>query len=111
MCGPGAPLGRRRRAAAGLGLESEPSARSGMTPTGGFCLAVRERKGRRDGALVRPLGRETRATQLGRLGRAGREKKKWPVGLGLAGEKGEREKKKREWAGPEEKEREKKKCI
>jgi hypothetical protein len=33
------------------------------------------------------------------------------AGLGLAGGRGERGKRKREWVGPKEKKREKKKCI
>jgi hypothetical protein len=37
------PARRGRRATAGLELESEPSARSGMGPTSGSRLAVRER--------------------------------------------------------------------
>jgi hypothetical protein len=68
------PHGRgRRRAVAGLGLESEPGTRLGKTPMGGAHLAVRERKGRRRAPvwLAGPRGVE--------------EKKKRPAELGLAG--------------------------
>jgi hypothetical protein len=83
MCGPGAPLGRRRRAAAGLGIEPESGSRSGMTPIGGARLVVGERKGRREGAPVGPLGRE------------GRETRKSPARLGCVVKK-----RKAGWAGP-----------
>jgi hypothetical protein len=84
LAGPGRRASRGgARAVAGLGLKSEPGARSGMTPTGGARLAVRERKGRR-GVPV-GLGRRNWAGWAARGG-----EKKRPAGLGLAGGKGER---------------------
>jgi hypothetical protein len=67
-------------------------------------------EGWREGAQVGPSGRERRSG-AGWAIWGGKEKKKRPVGLGLAGGKGERGKRKREWAEPKEKKREKKKCI
>jgi hypothetical protein len=59
-----------------------------MTPTGGVCLAVREREeGKERGG---PPGKESDAA--GPAGPLGERKKKRPVGLGLAGGKGERKK-------------------
>jgi hypothetical protein len=88
---------KRRHAMVGLGLEFEPGARSGMTPSSGARSAVRERKGRREGRRVGParLGKEERS-RLGRMGCAGRKEKKEKAGwLDLAGRKGERRKRKR----------------
>jgi hypothetical protein len=53
------------------------------------------------------LGEEaSRLGQLGRVGRIGRKEER-PAGLGPHGRKRERGKRKREWAGPKEKKREK----
>jgi hypothetical protein len=74
-CGPGVPRGLRRRASAGLRIE--PGSRSGMTPTGGARLVVREWKGEESAGL-------------GGLGRAGGERKhKGRLGWALR-EEGER---------------------
>jgi hypothetical protein len=120
-CGLESPRGRRRRAVARLRVEPESSSRSGKDPTGD--------KGERERGAPAWVGREG-VTRLGRLGRAGVEKKKRPLGLGLAGGRGERgeieresgpvgprgrrkteRRRRRKWAGLKEKEREKKKNI
>jgi hypothetical protein len=89
-----------------LERESEPGSSLRMGPIGGSRLLARERKERRERCR---LGWEER-NWAGWAAR-GREKKEKAAVLGLAGRKGERGKRKREWAGPKEKKREKKKCI
>jgi hypothetical protein len=87
-----------------LGLESERDARSGTTPMDGARLAVRGRgEVHAAGPLgwgrgkcrcwAGPRGKEKRKELLGR---ALREEKKRPARLGLAGEREERGKRKRE---------------
>jgi hypothetical protein len=75
---------------------------------------IREReKVREEGAscvLVGPGEEKNGADWAGPCGRKGRKGER-PAGLGPRGRKRERGKRKREWAGPNEKKREKKNCI
>jgi hypothetical protein len=106
MCGPRAPRWRRpcrcrTRAHVQAWLEVEDGLDRRVPPVG----ESEEGKEREE-----PVGLGRRG--LGQLATRWRERKKEKAaGLGLAGRNGEKGKRKREWAGPKEKEREKKKCI
>jgi hypothetical protein len=71
-CRPKVPRGEGGVPRAGSGSNPKSGSRSGMDPTGGACLAVRER-GREEERRV-GLGKEG-AKRLGRLGCAGEKEK------------------------------------
>jgi hypothetical protein len=85
--------GQPCRAAAGLGLEPESGSRSGMTPTGGVCVSAREGGGGNGSRLHRRTG--PGKEKLGRTEEEGKKELGWATR-----KKREREKEKREWAGP-----------